>query len=145
MVQKPKPAAVGMRRASVTVDDLLTFDGPDNKPNLTSRQVSRAELVGDDVCTACGITARSPSPVLAICRELVAVGIDPAIPLHAYRGDVLCLIVRSISEGARLEVNAKGTGFTRLCAVRAGSPIRKHEVADTRHPNGTRRVGGGGS
>ena len=98
MVQKPKPAAVGMRRASVTVDDLLTFDGPEDKRDPDSPQAIRADLTGDDICSALGVTARASSPILAICRELVAAGINPALPLHAYRGGVLCLFVRSIGE-----------------------------------------------
>ena len=115
---------MGVRRASVTVDDLLKLDGPDNKPNPTSPQAIRAELIGDDVCTACSITARSPSPVLAICRELVAAGIDPAVPLHAYRGDVHCLIVHSIAEASELEVSQHGTGFVARHGRRAASPMR---------------------
>ena len=37
-----------------------------------------------------------------MCRKLVDAGYDPARPLYAYRGDTLCLKVRSIGEGARL-------------------------------------------
>jgi hypothetical protein len=48
--------------------------------------------------------------VLAMCRRLVEVGYDPATPLHAYRDDTLCLAVRSIGEGARLECQ-EGGGF----------------------------------
>jgi len=53
------------------------------------------------------------APVLELCRALVAAGHDPASRLDAYRGDVLCLQVRSIGEAARLEINGHGTGFKR--------------------------------
>jgi hypothetical protein len=70
----------------------------------------RAKLVG---CTAmaCGKTAIGGSPVLDLCRELVAAGHNPQTPLEAYRGETLCLTVRSIGEAAGLEINGKGTGF----------------------------------
>jgi hypothetical protein len=51
----------------------------------------------------------SRSPVLGMCRKLVAAGYDPATPLHAYRGATLCLTVRSIGAAAKLEVS--GTSF----------------------------------
>jgi hypothetical protein len=71
----------------------------------------RAELSGADTCSASGITAQSPSPVLALCRKLIDAGHNPATPLEAYRGDVLALRIRSIGEAARLEINGEGTGF----------------------------------
>lgn len=85
----------------------------------------RAELSGSDRCSAEGITASAPSPVLAICRKLVEAGFDPATPLEAYRGDVLALRVRSIGEGARLEIGSK-SGF----AVRTASPAGYFEGED---------------
>jgi hypothetical protein len=66
--------------------------------NFTQAPIS-ALLIGSDRCTAEGITARGASPVLALCRKLLVAGIDPARPLHAYRGEVLCLIIRSIGAG----------------------------------------------
>jgi hypothetical protein len=95
--------------------------------------VVRSELTGDDTCSALGFTAKSSSPVLALCRQLVEAGHDPSIPLEAWRGDVLCLRVRSIGEAAGLEVNARGTGFSRAAAVGTASPIRLNEGAATRH------------
>jgi hypothetical protein len=47
------------------------------------------------------------------------------LPLWAYRGDTLALIVTSIGQGARLEVNARGTGFIPRRARRAASPMRR--------------------
>ena len=79
-------------------------------PQTPARQVIHAELIGSDTCAALGITIESSTPVLAMCRALVAAGIDPATRLEAYRGDVLCLWVRSIGEAARLTVKAMGNG-----------------------------------
>jgi hypothetical protein len=73
----------------------------------------RAELNGSDRCSAVGITAHGHTPVLMLCRLLVAAGHDPARELHAYRGETLCLTIRSIGEAATLDVNSKGTGFVR--------------------------------
>jgi hypothetical protein len=92
------------------------------KPNLEKVQaVIRAELFGADECRAAGITVRSLSPVLALCRKLIEAGHDPAARLECYRGTTLCLTVRSIGEAAALELNSKGTGFKRCRAVRAAS------------------------
>ena len=83
----------------------------------------RAELIADSA-TAAGFTAHGPAPVLALCRMLVAAGIDSDQPLHAYRGNMLCLTACSIGEAAKLELNSKGTGFVQCRqAVRTGPPI----------------------
>jgi len=50
------------------------------------------------------------APVLRLCRELVNRGVDPATPLEAYRGETLCLRVRSIGEGANLTVESDRCG-----------------------------------
>jgi hypothetical protein len=94
-----------------------------------------AKLSGSDTCTALGLT-QSPSPVLALCRKLIVYGFDPAIPVHVFRGDTLALIVRSIAEAARLEINAKGTGFIAYRAVRAAPPIAANLPAHSRHRAG---------
>ena len=73
--------------------------------------IIRAELCGSDTCSAEGFIVRANAPVLALCRKLVDAGYDPTRPLHAYRGDTLCLTVRTIGEGAKLTVredNRKG-------------------------------------
>jgi hypothetical protein len=95
------------------------------------RAIIRAELIGSDTCTACGITAMSAAPVLALCRDLIAAGIDPAARLEAYRGQTLCLVVHSIGQAAGVEINSKGTGLIPRRAVRAASPIRDFESAAT--------------
>lgn len=93
----------------------------------TNNQTPRPQqepITGSTVCTAAGITVNLSSPVLALCRALVAAGYDPATPLHAYRGDVLCLTVRSIGEGAKLKVNGPGTGFIRAPERSPAAPVR---------------------
>jgi len=68
-----------------------------------------AELVGDDCCRCQEIDAAvtANAPVLAMCRQLLAAGVDPDTPL---RVGVLALKVRSIREGARLTVKTAGNG-----------------------------------
>jgi hypothetical protein len=73
-----------------------------------------AKLIGNNTCMAAGITVVDHAPVLALCRALVTVGQDLNRPLHAYRGDVLCLRVRSIGEGARLTIEDDRHGRPRL-------------------------------
>ena len=70
----------------------------------------RAELIGSDRCTIPGFAATSGTPVLALCRTLLAAGFDPDHPLHAYRGDKLALYVCSIGRGAKLAVEDSKTG-----------------------------------
>ena len=55
--------------------------------------------------------------MLALCRKLIEGSTyASSTPMDVYRGDVLCLKVRSLGEAARLEINSKGTGFiSRRC------------------------------
>jgi hypothetical protein len=46
-----------------------------------SAQVIRAELAGNDIATALGITAKSPTPVIRLCAMLIEGGPDPAAKL----------------------------------------------------------------
>jgi hypothetical protein len=93
------------------VEDALTA----KRKRQASADPIEAELIGSNECLARdrarGITVRSSSPVLALCRALVGAGYDPGRPLHVYRGKTLALTVRSIGEGARLRVSSSGTGF----------------------------------
>lgn len=84
---------------------------------------NRAELIGSDECTAAGLTINGRAPVLALCRQLIADGHDPGLPLEVWRGPVLCLRVRSIGEAAQLRVATHGGGFVdaRLDAQRPRS------------------------
>ena len=72
-----------------------------------------AHLSSDTIVTALGLTVTSDIPVLALCRKLVESSTySPSTPLDAYRGDTLCLKVRSIGEAAKLEISGnKGVGF----------------------------------
>ena len=83
----------------------------------------RDKLSGSDTCTALGITLRGHAPILLLCRRLIEAGHDPNRPLHTYRNETLCLTISSISAGACLEVNAKGTGFIRHPVVRTAPPV----------------------
>lgn len=96
-----------------------------NNPNTRVAQWSvRAELIGDDTARADGIVGHGNCPILKLCRMLVDAGRDPATPLEAWRNDVLCLTVRSIGIGAKLELNADGTGFRRCrCQPDRGLPV----------------------
>jgi hypothetical protein len=81
----------------------------------------RAGLIGSDRCEAEGISVCTAAPVLALCRKLVAAGHDPQRPLHAYRGNVLALRVRSIGEGAQFAIAGDGVGFRRRKELAAAS------------------------
>jgi hypothetical protein len=89
-----------------------------------------ARLLGDDTAVADGVTVRSSSPVLVLCRKLVEAGHDPQSPLMAWRGRVLCLRVRSIGEAVGLRVNGAGTGFVPLREPTAGPPISANGNSD---------------
>jgi hypothetical protein len=77
-------------------------------------QIIFAKLTGSNTCTAAAITVVDHAPVLSLCRELIKAGEDSNQPLHAYRGDVLCLRVRSVGEGAQLTVEDDRRGKPRL-------------------------------
>src|SRR5262249_2023327 len=94
---------------------------------LTGRAI-RAQLAGD-IWPALGITAKSGSPALALCRKLIDAGHDPAKPLEAFRGDTLALRVKSIGQGAQLEVNGEGTGFRPARQPDAAPPMRSFPEA----------------
>src|SRR5215472_18350190 len=110
-----------------------------NQKNFSDHPIQtaiRAELIGSDCCSALGMTGRSSAPVLALCRALVTAGQNPNRPLHAYRGDVLCLCVRSIGEGARLTVEDDRYGRPRLRrwrdrARRYGAAPLARQIRDT--------------
>lgn len=98
-------------------------------PQKIAVQVIRAEIVGEDRSEAEGLSARG---VLALCRSLIAAGFDPARPLHAYRGRVPCLEIRSLRAGAALTVDESRIAFVRWKAFphAAVSP----RIASARHP-----------
>ena len=79
-----------------------------NRSNHSTQVIIRAELIHSDCCFALEMTERSAAPVLALCRRLLEAGHDPATQLEAWRGDVLCLRIRSIGEGAALRIGTHG-------------------------------------
>jgi hypothetical protein len=111
------------------------LDGRSNKPKTTEPQALRADLIGRNACSANGITATGHAPVLGLCRQLLAAGLDPDRALEVYRGSTLALRVRSIGEAAGLEINSKGTGFVPLRGAH-GSAHASKRVSPTRGPTG---------
>jgi hypothetical protein len=93
-----------------------------------------AAITGSDTAAALGISVRSPSPVLCLCRALLSAGMDPNQPLHAFRGDVLALTISTIADGAGLEVSQHGTGFTARRERRAAPSIAATAAARTEGP-----------
>jgi len=83
-----------------------------------------AALIGSDRCEAGGISVCGAAPVLALCRKLVSAGHDPERPLHAYRGNVLALRMRSIGEAAQLAIAGDGVGFRHRKGVAAASHMQ---------------------
>src|SRR5262245_24247880 len=57
-----------------------------------------AQLIGSKTCSAAGRTAVGPTPVLALCRQLIAAEFDANRPLTVYRGATL------VGEAAKLTV-----------------------------------------
>lgn len=109
-----------------------------NSQNIGSLQVVilRAELIGSDQCFAEGVTVRGDAPVLKLCRRLLAAGFDPDCRLHAYRGNLLALRIRSIREGAALTVDEhNGPRFAKwkpFCSSAVSPPMRlNRQVATT--------------
>jgi hypothetical protein len=103
-------------------------------------QPIRAEIVGENRASALGIEARAYAPVLALCRELLAAGLDPDAAVEAYRTGTLALRVRSIGEGALLTVedNRFGTPVLRRwrdrdAGVGAASSVRQNGATGTGH------------
>lgn len=117
--RKPAPAATGreLHEISAGRQNFVANTTPDF---LQAAVV--AEITGSDTCAALGVSAVSATPILVLCRKLIEAGYDPATPLEAWRGDVLCLTVRSIGEAAALEINSHGSGFVRLRRRRAAPP-----------------------
>jgi hypothetical protein len=98
-----------------------------SRPNSANQaQALRAELTGN-TCVGAGITVRSGTPVIELCRRALAAGLDPALPMEVFRNGTLALRVRSIGEAAGLRVNSKGTGFVRLEAVPTGPSVRQNQ------------------
>jgi hypothetical protein len=119
-----------------------------NQPGLetleppTQKEVTviTATLIGDDLAQAGDIVCRGRTPVLALCRALVAAGADPDSKLECYRGDVLSLTVKSIGIGAQLTIKEPDHGRIHVARWKAfpASPIepliRRKSTAGTDPP-----------
>jgi hypothetical protein len=103
-----------------------------------------ARLIGSDTAIALGITATGVAPVLELCRRLLVASHAASTPLEAYRGDTLCLRVRSIGEAARLEINGHGTGFKRAGGGGTAPPVRRTGSGASRRPPDEKRAHDGG-
>jgi hypothetical protein len=102
--------------------------------------VIRVELTssGADTCAAANITARSHTPVLSLCRKMIAAGIDPATELEVVRGDTLALTIRNIGEAAKLAVRESGSdGRPRYTPLGDDGWPRKHFPGLSGHNNAT--------
>jgi hypothetical protein len=99
-----------------------------------------AAITGSDSAVVMSISVRSTSPLLCLCRALLRAGTDPNRPLRAFRGDVLALTIRSLADGARLEVNQHGTGFTARRERRAAPSIAAATAAHTERPGCAERA-----
>ena len=82
--------------------------------NVSPAPPIRAQLIGTGCCVVDEYTTRGHAPTLAMCRQLIAAGYDPKLPLEAYRGDVLAIRVKSIGRGAKLTVEDDRTGRPRF-------------------------------
>jgi hypothetical protein len=79
---------------------------------VSRRRKIRARL-SDNTCSAAGVTASGRTPVLALCRELLAAGLGPDSAVEVFRAGTLALRVRSLVEGAALTVDeSNGTVFS---------------------------------
>jgi hypothetical protein len=74
------------------------------------QSVISAQLTGSHRCEALGIVVTGHAPVLTLCRELLAAGIDPDSPLDVFRCGLLALRVRSVGAAARLAVEDNENG-----------------------------------
>lgn len=93
----------------------------------------RAELIGTNSATAQTAVVTSAAPILDLCRALVAGGVDPATSLEAYRGDTLCVRIKSIGRAAQFEPSPTGVGFVRRHSrLRAAPPVA--QTAPAGHP-----------
>ena len=94
--------------------------------------VISAQLTGSHRCEALGIVAIGHAPVLTLCRELLAAGIDPNSALDVFRGGLLALRVRSVGRAARLAVEDNENGRPQFRLARrprrgAAPPMRKRQ------------------
>jgi hypothetical protein len=99
------------------------------------------ELLGPCRAEAFGVAVRAYAPLCAIARRLIRAGLDPGLPIEAYRGDVLALRGRSLLEVAQLTVQDSSTGpprfrWHRPLSWEVGRAIEKNASGmPTQHPD----------
>jgi hypothetical protein len=77
-----------------------------------------AKLTGANRCEALGIIGVGYSPVLVLCRQMLAAGISPDEALDVYRAGMLALRIRAIGEAARLSVEDHKNGVPKFRLAR---------------------------
>jgi hypothetical protein len=92
----------------------------------------RAEHLKANTCTAAGITAKGTTPVLALCRQLLAAGLNPDQAMEVFRGGTLALRIRSIGEAAGLEIRGDGVA----CRLGTAPPMRSAQENGSSAPEG---------
>jgi hypothetical protein len=102
MTESESPGAVAALGASEIAQLGGKVFSETKRQNRFAQASIRATLSVSNSCEANDLTARGYAPVLDLCRQLLAAGYDPASPLEAWRGEILCLCIRSIGEGAWL-------------------------------------------
>lgn len=128
--QNPAPAATGTGQSRGVCKTTSSYSPPSQQSKAAA---IRAEIAGGDRACSAGLSATGAAPVLALCRLLVEAGADPGRSLHAYRGALLCLAVRSIGAAAQFDINSKGTGFTKWhVPVRIASRVREDGNAEAK-------------
>jgi hypothetical protein len=121
MTESESPGAVAALGASEIAQLGGKVFSETKRQNRFAQASIRATLSVSNSCEANDLTARGYAPVLDLCRQLLAAGYDPASPLEAWRGEILCLCIRSIGEGAWLTVGDDRHGTLRL-RRRQGGP-----------------------
>jgi hypothetical protein len=120
MKARKSPGAVAALGASETDELGRHVVSEANRQQQLAQAPICATLTGSDRSEPESVIARGPAPVLAICRALIEAGHEPERMLHAYRGGVLAVKVRSLGEGARLNVEDDRHGTPRLRRWRHG-------------------------
>jgi hypothetical protein len=77
MAEKISPAAED-RGATQTISFGLNGFVENTQLNDATQESIRAQIINSGEASAKGVTARGPSPVLALCRKLVEAGFDPS-------------------------------------------------------------------
>jgi len=74
-----------------------------------------AELIGSHCCEPLGFVGKDNSPVLSLCRSLLAAGLNPDQALDVYRAGTLALRVKSLRAATSLRVKEPEHGRVQFC------------------------------